>query len=184
MWELVRTIKMQSKRGGASQLNDWNVVPVPTYSQDALRFHLADNRAVADNNTACEDILYATCGFGRLVQKYCNDSLTVEKAVGLRQEAENGFASSLDKFYDEVGLADVINPVHMRRIEAALACINGEQRTPSLLDVVNEMTHDAFADQDEIDQLDLLFMQWMGLLREGENNSWLVPPLYARLIKH
>jgi hypothetical protein len=184
MWEMVCTARAQIKRNGTNLLNTWNVVPVPTYSQDALRFHLADNRAVADNKTACEDILYATCGFGRLVQKNCNDSLTVEKAAGLRHEAETGFANSLDTFYEEVGLNNVIDTGHLRRIEAALNYINGEQRTPSLLDDVNEMTQDAFAGQNDIDQLDLLFMQWMGLLREGENNTWLVPPLYARLIKH
>lgn len=184
MWEMVLAAREQSKRGGTNLLKIWNVVPVPTYSQDALRFHLADNRAVADNKTACENILYATCGFGRLIQKYCNDSLTVEKAANLRQEAETGFASSLDTFYEAVGLNNVVDPGHLRRIEAALTYINGEQRTSSLLDDVNEMTQDTFAGQNDLDQLDLLFMQWMGLLREGENQCWLVPPLYARLIKH
>lgn len=179
LWEMIC-----AARERPNLLKTWNVVPVPTYSQDALRFHLADNRAVADNKTACEDILYATCGFGRLVQKFCNDSLTVEKAASLRHEAEIGFAKSLDTFYEEMGLNNVVNSGHMKRIEAALNYINREQRTPSLIDDVNDVTQDTFAGQNEIDQLDLLFMQWMGLLREGENNTWLVPPLYARLIKH
>lgn len=183
-WDMVRTIRAQSNRGGANLLNSWNVIPVPTYSQDALRFHLGDNRAVADSNKACEDILYATCGFGRLVQKHCNDTLTVEKAAGLRHEAENGFAKSLETFYEEIGLSNVLPSSHLRRIEAALTYINNEQRTQSLLDDVNEMTSDAFPGQDDLDHLDLLFLQWMGLLREGANNRWVVPPLYARLIKH
>lgn len=184
MWEMVGVIRTLINRGGSSLLNNWNVVPVPTYSQDALRFHLGDNRAVADSNKACDDILYATCGFGRLVQKYCNDSLTLEKAAGLRHDAEIGFARSLATFYEEIGLGNVLPANHIRRIEIALKYINNEQRTQSLLDDVNEMTSDAFPDQDDLDYLDLLFMQWMGLLREGTNNTWVVPPLYVRLIEH
>lgn len=180
MWEMVCAIRAQGKHDSPSIPNDWTVVPVPTYSQDALRFHLGDNRAVADSNAACEDILYATCGFGRLVQKYCNDAMTVEKAAGLRREAEHGFASSRNKFYEEIGLNNVLPPDRLLRIETALTCFNGEQRGPLLVDEVIEITR--AEGQDDLDHLDLLFMQWMGLLREGENNCWLVPHLYARLI--
>jgi hypothetical protein len=182
IWEMVCHLKEQKKKGITSSLDKWNIVPVPPYSIDAIQFHLGDNRAVADSKQACDDILYATCGFARLVQKHCNESMTVEKAANLRKDAEKAFPS-LASFYDDIAMPrEAIPQAHLRHMEAGLLLIHGEARIDTSLEYINELLHENFTDQPDLDKFDLLFLQLLGLLQEGPDSKWHVPYLYQNLI--
>ena len=184
LWEMVCHLKDQQKRGLATSLGKWNIVPVPPYSIDAIQFHLRDNRTVADSRQACEDILYATCGFGWLIQKYCSESMTVENAASLRKTVESGFGASLSSFYEALAMPmDAIPQAHMQHIEAALLLIHDEVRTVTTLDDINELMREDFQGQPDLDKFDLLFLQWTGLLQEGPDGKWHVPALYRRLLQ-
>ncbi len=180
-WDVANYMRTQSKE---NLLKKWNFVPIPTYSVDALCFHLGDNREVADSQQAREDILYATSGFARLIQHHCTDSLTVKKAAELRRQAEQAFGSKLSDFYTKIGLISFdIEPTLLNRIEATLAIMHNEPRATVSLDDINELTADNFKGLRSIDQYDISFMQWMGLLQDGPDAKWLVPPMYLRLIQ-
>ena len=180
-WDVANYMRTQSKD---NLLKKWNFVPIPTYSVDALCFHLGDNREVADSQQAREDILYATCGFARLIQLHCTDSLTVKKSAELRRQVEQTFGSNLSNFYSKIGLTSIdIEPKLLNRIESTLALLHNEPRATVSLDDINELTADNFKDLRSIDQYDISFMQWMGLLQDGPDAKWLVPPLYLRLIQ-
>lgn len=180
-WDVANYMRTQSKD---NLLKKWNFVPIPTYSVDALCFHLGDNREVADSQQAREDILYATCGFARLIRHHCTDSLTVKKAAELRRQAEQTFGSNLSDFYTKIGLTSFdIEPKLLNRIESTLALMHNEPRATVSLDDINELTGDNFKGVRSIDQYDISCMQWMGLLQDGPDAKWLVPPLYLRLIQ-
>lgn len=180
-WDVANYMRMQPRD---NLLKKWNIVPIPTYSVDAMCFHLGDNREVADSQQAREDILYATCGFARLIQLYCTDSLTVKKAAELRKQAEQTYGSNLGDFYAKVGLTSFdIEPKLLGRIESTLALMHNEPRASVSLDDINDLTADNFKGVRSIDQYDISFMQWMGLLQDGPDAKWLVPPLYLRLIQ-
>lgn len=180
-WDVANYMRTQAKD---NLLKKWNLVPVPTYSVDALCFHLGDNREVADSQQAREDIMYATCGFARLIQLHCTDSLTVKKAAELRKQAEQSFGSSLNDFYAKIGLTSFeIEPKLLNRIESTLTLMHDGPRASVSLDEINDLTADNFKGVRSIDQYDISFMQWMGLLQDGYDAKWLVPPLYLRLIQ-
>ena len=184
LWEMVGHLKDQHKKGIATSLGKWNIVPVPPYSIDAIQFHLRDNRAVADSRQACEDILYATCGFGWLIQKHCSESMTVENAASLRKRAESEFGASLTSFYEALAMPmDAIPKAHMQHMEAALMLIHDEVRTDKNLDDINDLVREDFQGQPDLDKFDLLFLQWTGLLQEGPDCKWHVPALYRCLLQ-
>lgn len=179
MWEVVNAM-----RDGNKDAKKWMdcITPVLPYSLDALRFHLNDNRAVADNKLACESILYATCGFGRLIHKHCNDTLTIEQAQELRSTAEATFGQSRDSFYDKVGIDGFITNSHLREIESAILLMDGNTRQSATIDMVVEIANEG-KNSPVVDELDIRFMLWMGLLQEASDGTWQVPPLYRRLIE-
>lgn len=184
IWEMMGYLKDQKKKEATSPLDKWNIVAVPPYSIDAIQFHLGDNRSVADSRQACEDILYATCGFGRWVQKHCSEFMTVEKAALLKKDAEKPF-SSMAVFYDAIGIPSGLIPdAHLRHMEAGLLLIHGESRNEDSLEYINDLLKGSTdGSQPDLDKFDLLFLQLAGLLQEGQDSKWHVPLLYQHLLK-
>ena len=154
---------------------EWSVQVVPPWSIDAIRFYLSDNNVVADSEAACKAILYASCGFGRIVQQLCDSNLSLEKALTLQKYADERIAPDLDTFYAKIGMpVNLIDSDLLKRMEDFMALISGEQR--------NSATVDACRNDLKLKPTDQLFLQWMGLIQEGEGNTWVVPPLYFRLL--
>lgn len=154
---------------------EWSVQVVPPWSIDAIRFYLSDNNVVADNEAACKAILYASSGFGRIVQQLCDSNLSLEKALTLQKYAEERIAPDLDTFYAKIGMpVNLIDSDLLNRMEDFMALISGEQR--------NSASVDACRNDLKLKPTDQLFLQWMGLIQEGEGNTWVVPPLYLRLL--
>ena len=154
---------------------EWSVQVVPPWSIDAIRFYLSDNNVVADNESACKAILYASCGFGRIVQQLCDDNLTLEKALTLQKFAAEKIAPDLATFYAKIGMPiKLLDPDLLKRMQDFMVLISGEQRNSAAVD---DCRNDL-----KLKPNDQLFLQWMGLMQEGEANTWSVPPLYLRLL--
>ena len=167
---------------GAIALNkdkkaEWSVQVVPPWSLDAIGAYLTshDNNVVADNDAACKAILYASCGFGRLIQQLCDSNLSLEKALTMQKYADEKIAPDLVTFYAKIGMpTQLIDPDLLKRMEDFMVLISGEQR--------NSASVDACRNDFNLKATDQLFLQWMGLMQEGEGNAWIVPPLYLRLL--
>lgn len=156
---------------------NWEVVPIPPWSLDAIRFHIQENVAVADNTDACAAILEASCGFGKQIQSICSGSLTLDAALRSPDHARQGWASSLDKFYEAIGWPhQAITAEHRKHIEEFVAAVyvDGIKRNSS--DIALQLEACRLTEED------LHFLNWMGLLQEGDNNTWVVPKLYVDLI--
>jgi hypothetical protein len=166
------------ERGMLIQSNDkkteWSVAPVPPWSIDAVRFYLHDNNAVSEDAEACKAIIEASCGFGKQIQNICAGNLTVESAIGLVKAAEKDFAPNLSVFYDKIGMPGAIPPQVLQGMQEFLVNADKEQRFGSKVD--------GYLDDFGLKQTDLLFLNWMGLIQDGENNTWVVPKLYRRLL--
>lgn len=174
LYEIAQALENQSLTMSRGKKSDWSVAPVPAWSVDAVRFYLHDNNAVSDNHAACLSIIEASCGFGKQIQTICAGNLSVEMAMDLVEQAKTRLAPNLDVFYDKIGWPKVISKELRKRMEGLMGHINGEVR--------NGPSVDAYLDHFELKGTDLQFLNWMGLIQEGENNTWAVPKLYLRLL--
>lgn len=174
LYEIAQALENQSLTSSRGKKSDWSVAPVPAWSVDAVRFYLHDNTAVSDDHAACLSIIEASCGFGRQIQTICAGNLSVEMAMDLVEQAKTRLAPSLDVFYDKIGWPKVIDKDLRKRMEGLMGHINGEDRGGSAVD--------GYLDHFELKSTDLQFLNWMGLVQEGENNTWTVPKLYLRLL--
>lgn len=176
-YEIAHALDLGSIAFNKDKKAEWSVQVVPPWSLDAIGAHLTshDNNVVADNDAACKAILYASCGFGRIVQQLCDGNLSLEKALTLKKYAEEKIASDLVSFYTKIGMPiHLIDPDLLKRMEDFMALISGEQRLSASVDICRN--------DFKLKATDLLFLQWMGLMQEGEGNTWTVPALYLRLL--
>ena len=175
LYEIAHTLDTGAIAYSKDKKAEWSVQIVPPWSLDAISFYLHDNNVVAESEKACKAILYASCGFGRLVQQMCDVNLSLDKALGLEKDANQKIAPDLETFYEKIGMpVGLIEPELLKRMEDFMALICGEQR--------NSASVDGYRNDFKLKASDQLFLQWMGLIQEGEGNTWSVPPLYLRLI--
>lgn len=175
MYEIAKALDAGTLSVGKDRKSDWSVSPVPPWSVDAVRFFLHDNSAVAEHPEACQAILTASCGFGKQIQSICAGNLTLEKALGLPEKAKIHFAPSLAVFYDKIGMPNSVAPEVLKRMEEFMVHMDGEKRDTSIASNYLQDFNLKPADQQ--------FLVWMGLLQDGENNTWFVPELYRRLLE-
>jgi hypothetical protein len=159
---------------GTAKKSEWSIQAVPPWSLDAIRFYLGDNNAVADDQQACQAIQYASCGFGRLIQTLCEGPITLERARSLKEYAHTHVAPNVDTFYSSIGMPTQIEPEKLRKMEDFMAHIDGEKR--------NDGAVEEYRREFGITHHQVQFLGWMGIMQEGEGNTWSIPPLYARLI--
>lgn len=173
MFELSEAIKAQTLPQPNKRLQ-WEVSPITPWSRDALMFHIEENIPVAESKEACDAILKASCGFGKLIEGWCTESLTVEFACGLYELAMRTVAPDLDTFYAHVGWPHAM-PVAMRKnMEQFMAFAHGLLR--------NSLEVDEYLKEFDLVQVDLQFLTWMGLMQSADDGTWMVPELYRRLI--
>ncbi len=175
MYELAKKMDTDAAEQDTPARDDWSVEPIPQWSMDSLRFYLQDNSSVSQNTQACEAILYASCGFGREIQAICTPDLTVERAIAQRQVAEREFARNKAVFYSKIGLPATIESSTLERMEEFLTLIHGEVRSGNS-NMIAYM-HDL-----GLANAHIRLLQWMGLLQESNDNRWVVPDLYRRLL--
>jgi len=154
---------------------DWGVEPIPAWSLDAVRFYLGDNFAVAENPVACQAIIDASCGFGREIQHICPTNLTEATALGLYEKAKTVFAPSLSVFYEKIGMPKSIPEEKLKRMQDFMAMIDSAPRNSPEVD-------DALINMCGLSEATLQFLRWMGLMQEGDGNTWMIPKLYRRLL--
>ena len=174
LYEIAMALEQGSLVAGSDKKFAWSVSPVPAWGIDALRLHLRDNNAVADDTDACRAILEASCGFGKQIQSICASNLSVEKAMGLVESARTNLAPSLSAFYDKIGMPKAISADVLKNMEGFMEMINGEQR--------NSPRVDEYLSEFNLKATDLQFLNWMGLVQEGDGNTWHIPALYSRLL--
>lgn len=175
LWEIAQSMKNGTLPNPNQRKTSWQVVPVPAWSVDAVRFHLHENASVSDNTEASEAIIRASCGFTRPIQMICSDKLTREAALRAPEESsKSGFARDLTTFYAAIGWPQAISEDLRKRMEEFLVLAHNEQRGGTVVD-------DGLQ-SNELSQEDLLFLNWVGLLQEGDDNTWQVPDLYLNLI--
>lgn len=153
----------------------WNVVAVPPWTEDAVHFHLDENVTIAENSSACQALLSASCGFGAELAKLCNRQLSVEDANALPNLAQKTLAPDLPTFYQKIGMPDSVDATVRKKMESFLSLLDDNTEKKSV--VVDEAMQIAGVTPGH-----LLFLTWMGLLQEGPGNTWVVPKLYRRLI--
>lgn len=174
LWDISQALKNGTLRPSNCK-QPWQVVPVPPWSVDAVRFQINENTEVSDNTQACEAIVRASCGFTSPIMSLCNNRLTRDSAMKAPELMKHeGFARDLPTFYASIGWPAVIDGDLRYRLEKTLVLIHNEKRGGKV--VADTMVDHEIADED------LLFMYWMGLLQEGEDGNWIVPELYLNLI--
>ncbi|MFZ4539700.1 hypothetical protein [Propionivibrio sp.] len=154
--------------------SQWDVVPVPSWSLDAVHFHLRENIAIAENSDACGAIIEATCGFGAQIQTICSGNMSINQAMGSPEVAKTVLAPDLKTFYEKIGWPRAISDELRENMELFMAHADGEER--------NGVKVDEYLAFFSLVDADLQFLNWMGLIQEVDNNTWHVPDLYARLI--
>ena len=155
---------------------NWRVVPIPQWTEDAVYFRMHENSDISENSNAISSIVYSSCGFHKEVLHVCSDKITVEQAIKSPNQAKEGYAKSLADFYRRIGLPPAFTEERRDECNQFIGVIDGAQRLSSEVDEVREMHIISKAEVD--------FMNWMGLLQEGPAGTWRVPPLYANLIKN
>jgi hypothetical protein len=174
IFEIAKAMEYGTLTQGKDRKNPWTLQTVPPWSKDAVRFFLHDNSIVADSDKACDAILYASCGFGRLIQSLCDGNLTLEKALELPKYAELKIAPDIDTFYEKIGMPRHIDSDYRKRMENFLGHVNGEKRDSASIEEYRLSFN--------LKPSDVIFLCAMGLLQEGDENTWIVPKLYLRLI--
>lgn len=152
----------------------WSVVPIPSWTTDAVFFGLSENVKVAENPDAIQAILQATCGFGNDIERLCKKHVTVDEAMRETQRVRSDYAASLKAFYDHIGMPENFDAERRNAIELFLPMIDGVQR--------NAAEVEDYLSETGVTQGEMEFLQWMGLLQEGDNATWKVPSLYNQLI--
>lgn len=153
----------------------WRVVHVPEWTNDALFFHLHENVEVSENSAALSALRTATCGYTREVLGLCNNRLSVAAAMKLPDERREALAPNRSEFYRKIGMPPAIPASRLDAAEQFLAAVSGMKRQSEDVNEWREML--------AITDGEMLFLQWMGLLQEGDAGTWHVPALYGDLLK-
>jgi hypothetical protein len=151
----------------------WRVVPIPSWSDDAIYYWVHENIRVAESREAISAIRVATCGFGKEVDELCKN-LTLEKALVSPEAQRKVLAPNLDLFYQRIGMPPALIAEQGDSIKDFLDLMNGADRS-NLAEFEESMQ--AFSITKDMFQ----FLYWMGLIQEGPEHTWTIPPLYARL---
>lgn len=162
---------------GAATMEEgkWRVVHVPEWTNDALFFHLHENVEVSENSAALSALRAATCGFTKEVLGLCNNRLSVAAAMNLPDERRKVLAPSRAEFYRKIGMPPAMPVSRLDAAEQFLAAVSGMKRQSEDVNEWREML--------SITEGEMLFLQWMGLLQEGDAGTWHVPGLYGDLLK-
>jgi hypothetical protein len=135
-----------------------------------------EKSAVSESRAALEAIREASCGFNDLVLRNCPNNLTLAMALKTPEEVRRTLWKDLDAFYRATGIPLSLSGARSHAIGNFLAMIDGAKR-------------DAQSEIDEIMSLygitkpTMDFLNWMGLMQEGPNHSWLVPPALLTLLQ-
>ena len=142
-----------------------------------MRFYLQNNSEVSEDHEACSAIIRATCGFGKQIQRVCETKPTIESAHAMYEKAKIDFAPDLKTFYINIGFpGETVIDLDLRaRMEGFMLHVNGEQR--------NSAGEEGYLSEFKLNQSDLQYLYWMGLVQEGAGNTWFVPELYLRLLE-
>lgn len=155
---------------------NWRVVPIPQWTEDAVYFRMHENSDISENSNAISSIVHSSCGFHKEVLHVCSAKMTVDQAMKSPNQAKEGYAKNLSDFYRRIGLPAAFTNERRDECNQFIGVIDGAQRLSSEVDEVREMHNISKAEMD--------FMNWMGLLQEGPAGTWRIPPLYADLIKN
>ena len=174
LWELAQAMRIGTVHYGDAN-NHWLVEPAPAWSTDAIRFHIHENTEVSESVDACEALHRASCGFTKPILSLCGPSLNQAQAIAAEtQMRAAGFAKNLPVFYQAIGWPQAIGDDRTTRMQELLTYINGAARDKNLEGDLSDLA---------LDMADLRFLNWMGLLQEGSDDTWVVPPLYLNLIQ-
>lgn len=174
LWELAQAMRAGTVQYGDAN-NHWLVEPTPAWSIDAIRFHVHENTEVAESVDACEALRRASCGFTKPILSLCGPSLNQAQAIAAETQMRTaGFAKNLPAFYEAIGWPKSIGDDRTARMQELLTYINGSARDKNLEGDLSDLA---------LDVADLRFLNWMGLLQEGSDDTWVVPPLYLNLIQ-
>lgn len=155
---------------------NWRVVPIPQWTEDAVYFKMHENSDVSENSGAIASIIEASCGFHKEVLQTCSAKMSVDEAMKAPEKARALHGKSLADFYKRIGLPAGFTNERREECNGFIEAIDGAQRLSAEVDEVREMQNVSKAEMD--------FMHWMGLLQDGAAGTWRVPPLYAELIKN
>jgi hypothetical protein len=154
----------------------WRVVPIPPWSLDAIFYLVQENSAVSESRAALEAIREASCGFNEQVLRSCPNNLTLTMALKAPEELRKTLWKDLDAFYRATGIPLSLSGARRHAIGSFLAMIDGVKR-------------DAQSEIDEIMSLygitkpTMDFLNWMGLMQEGPDHTWLVPSTLLTLLQ-
>jgi hypothetical protein len=154
----------------------WRIVPIPVWSLDAIFYHVQEKSAVSESRDALEAIREASCGFSEQVVAICPSNLTHSAAMKAPAAAKTTIGKDLDAFYRATGIPPAISAVRRQPMANFLAMINGVRR-------------DAQSELDEIMELYFIskpimnFLNWMGLMQEGPDHTWVVPKTLLTLLE-
>ena len=163
--------ELKSVESGRS---NWRAEPVPPWGSDAIYFRLSENIAVAENPSAVTAIAAATCGYGRMVERLCVPSLSVDVALSAPVQLQAEYAPTPDVFYNHLGIPAAFAQGRRAAVETFLSLIDGAKRQAT---EVEDTRVDSNITQGEME-----FMYWVGLLQHGPSGTWKVPPMYLRSI--
>jgi hypothetical protein len=154
----------------------WRVEAVPVWNEDAVYYRLkqVENQALPDHPDACGSILEATLGFGGEISKLLRPSLSFESIARAREETGRRIGSSRSGFYDAIGWPASLSAMDIQHAEELLALLDGELRSDSAAA--------SLAAGCGVHPPLLTFLRWMGLLQEGGDGTWRVPPIYKAII--
>lgn len=155
---------------------NWRVVPIPQWTEDAVYFRMHENSDISENSNAISSIIHSSCGFHKEVLHVCSGKMTADQAIKSPELAKAGYAKNLTEFYRRIGLPAAFTHERRHECNGFIETIDGAQRLSSEVDEVREMHNIAKGEMD--------FMNWMGLLQEGPAGTWKIPPLYVDLIKN
>ena len=152
----------------------WSIAPIPSWTPDAVFFGLSENIKVAEKPEAINAILEATCGFGNDIDRLCRKHVSIDVAMNEPKRVRSDYAASLKTFYDHIGIPETFTAERRNAIELFLPMVDGLQR--------NAAEVGDYMSETGVTQGEMEFLQWMGLLQDGDNATWKVPTLYNKLI--
>jgi hypothetical protein len=153
----------------------WRIVPIPAWSLDAIFYHVQEKSAVSESREALEAIREASCGFSEQVMAICQNNLTHNAAMKAPAVARTTIGKDLDAFYRATGIPLAVSAVRLQAIGSFLAMIDGVKR-----DAQSEL--DEVMDLYGISNPTMNFLNWMGLMQEGPDHTWVVPKTLLTLL--
>lgn len=154
----------------------WSIESVPSWTDDAVFYHIRENVEISDNNELMQSILRSTAGFGLMVERLTHER-SAKALPTACQRMERDLTADLAQFHQEVGLTAIVeNPGTLRQIADFARMLHGNARAATEdLQLCLETT--------EAPAFTPTLLQWMGLLLRGSDGTWKVPALYLQAIE-